>query len=78
MGLIDCPKMSVRNYHYLQHNSLEERSSQQTITVGREMLKTSLPDHQTINMVVNKQLRSCMLYAVTWTVCMHIVLLEVY
>jgi len=48
--------MSVRNYHYLLHNSLYECSTQQTITLGCDMLKTSLPDHRTINTVVNKQL----------------------
>jgi hypothetical protein len=27
MGLIGCPETSVRNYHYLLRNNLEERSS---------------------------------------------------
>jgi hypothetical protein len=28
MGLIGCLEMLVRNYHYLLHNNLEQRSSQ--------------------------------------------------
>ena len=32
MELIGCPKMSVRNYHYLLHNNREERSYLLTFT----------------------------------------------
>ena len=59
MGLIDCPKTSVRNYHYSLCNSPEEHSSPQTIILECEMLKTSLPGCQTITMVVTNSRFIC-------------------
>jgi hypothetical protein len=45
MGTIYCPKMLVRNYHYMLHNDTEERSSKLLLKFSSHLTKnTHCPD----------------------------------